>query len=92
MLANPSSSLEPVEHFVTNTEGSGRPIVAKWKYDGMRCQARWDGQTTKLFSWHLLDTTDQRGDDFNKAPHGFLLCILIRVVCFGDAVIVLLPR
>jgi DNA ligase-1 len=62
MLANPSHSLEQVEQFVTAEDGRPLEAVAEWKYDGMRCQAHWDGSTTKLFSRHLLDTTEQYPD------------------------------
>ena len=34
----------------------------EWKYDGVRCQAHFDGSTIKLFSRHLLETTEQYPD------------------------------
>jgi DNA ligase-1 len=90
MLANASHSLEQVEHFVTNTEGSGRPFeaVAGWKYDGMRCQAHWDGQTTKLFSRHLLDTTEQYPDTIeylSEALHPKVASFIIGAEIVGVA-------
>lgn len=65
MLANPAHSLEEVEKFMTcddNDKSSPREAVAEWKYDGMRCQAHYNGSSMKLFSRHLLETTDQFPD------------------------------
>ena len=64
MLANPSHALDEVEKMMSkdSTEGVIKEAIAEWKYDGMRCQAHCDGETMKLFSRHLLDTTEQFPD------------------------------
>lgn len=60
MLANPAHSLEQVKKLMTLPDGtSSRAAVAEWKYDGMRCQAHFDGSNMKLYSRHLLETSDQ---------------------------------
>ncbi|CAB9498376.1 DNA ligase 1 [Seminavis robusta] len=68
MLANPAHSLEEVEKMLTKGSSTsdettwGNEAIAEWKYDGMRCQAHFDGNAMKLFSRHLLDTTKQFPD------------------------------
>eukprot|EP00980_Cylindrotheca_fusiformis_P007021 scaffold1474_cov132-Cylindrotheca_fusiformis.AAC.17 len=59
MLAHPVHSLEQVEKAMTEMKSS---VVLEWKYDGVRCQAHFDGSCTKLFSRHLLETTAQYPD------------------------------
>ena len=58
MLANAAHSLEEVEKLML----TGGPIIAEWKYDGVRCQAHWNGSDMKLFSRHMLENTDQYTD------------------------------
>ena len=75
MLANPAHSLAEVEKLMTkttpnlssfsddnDTTATTSMAVAEWKYDGMRCQAHFDGQKVTLFSRHLLDNTNQFPD------------------------------
>ena len=76
MLANPAQSLEQVEKFLGNNEQG----IAEWKYDGVRCQAHWDGKQAKLYSRHLLDCTEQYPDAVqymikakNSNVHSFIL-------------------
>ena len=57
MLANPAHSLDEVEKFMGSESG-----VAEWKYDGVRCQAHFDGKNVTLFSRHLIDNTTQYPD------------------------------
>ena len=57
MLANPAQSMDQVEKFM-----QGEEAVAEWKYDGVRCQAHWDGANMALFSRHMLEYTDQYPD------------------------------
>jgi DNA ligase-1 len=59
MLAHPTHSLEQVEKVMVDMNNS---VVLEWKYDGVRCQAHFDGTTTKLFSRHMLETTTQYPD------------------------------
>ena len=59
MLAHPAHSLEQVENFMKEKKSSA---IMEWKYDGVRCQAHWDGTTMKLFSRHMLETTAQYPD------------------------------
>jgi len=59
MLAHPIHSLEQVEKAMRENRGS---IVMEWKYDGVRCQAHYDGTVTKLFSRHMLETSAQYPD------------------------------
>lgn len=61
MLANPAHSFDEVKKLMTNGDSS-RAAVAEWKYDGMRCQAHYNGATMKLYSRHMLETTDQFPD------------------------------
>jgi DNA ligase 1 len=65
MLANPGQ-LADVEKMMTTHILTGAAVikeaVAEWKYDGMRCQAHYDGVAMKLFSRHLLDQTYQFQD------------------------------
>jgi len=58
MLANPAHSLDEIEAIMSN----GGPIIAEWKYDGVRCQAHWDGTEMKLFSRHMIENTEQFPD------------------------------
>ena len=70
MLANPAHSLEEVEKLMTKTAAASsnegfdvyNAAVAEWKYDGMRCQAHYDGTKVTLFSRHLHDNTAQFPD------------------------------
>ena len=70
MLANPASSFEQVRDFLKDSSTVDEseeqqqylPAVLEWKYDGVRCQAHWDGNAIKLFSRHLLETTHQFPD------------------------------
>lgn len=63
MLANPAHSLEEVEVFMTKKKNlSSCGAIAEWKYDGMRCQAHFDGTSVTLFSRHLRDSTQQFSD------------------------------
>jgi DNA ligase-1 len=59
MLAHPTHSLEQVEKVMVDMNNS---VVLEWKYDGVRCQAHFDGTTTKLFSRRMLETTAQYPD------------------------------
>jgi ATP-dependent DNA ligase I len=59
MLANPAHSLEEADKIMSGENSSS---VLEWKYDGVRCQAHWDGTTLKLFSRHMLETTAQYPD------------------------------
>jgi DNA ligase-1 len=66
MLANPAHSLEEVQQFMmlssSRSNKSEWPAVAEWKYDGVRCQAHFDGVTVKLFSRNLIENTLQYPD------------------------------
>jgi DNA ligase-1 len=62
MLANPAHSFEEVEKLMKADNGSAQAAVAEWKYDGVRCQAHYDGSVMKLYSRHMLETTDQFPD------------------------------
>lgn len=59
MLAHPIHSLKEIEEKMGNC---GDNATMEWKYDGMRCQAHYDGSNIKLFSRHMLDMTDQFPD------------------------------
>jgi DNA ligase-1 len=59
MLAHPVHSLDQVEKVMNETRNSA---VMEWKYDGVRCQAHYDGSAIKLFSRHMLETTAQYPD------------------------------
>jgi len=59
MLAHPIHSLEEIEVKMGN---DSEIATMEWKYDGMRCQAHYDGVGIKLFSRHMLDTTNQFPD------------------------------
>jgi DNA ligase-1 len=59
MLANPAHSLEEADKIMAGENSSS---VLEWKYDGVRCQAHWDGTDLKLFSRHMLETTVQYPD------------------------------
>ena len=59
MLANPIHSLDQVEKLMSESQ---ERTVLEWKYDGVRCQAHYDGTKLKLFSRHMLDTTEQYPD------------------------------
>ena len=45
-----------------NADCNQRAMVMEWKYDGMRCQAHFDGKDVKLFSRHMLEITNQFPD------------------------------
>ena len=70
MLARPVHSLEEIQNAMevnTNSEQkkntcTSRAVVLEYKYDGVRCQAHYDGTKVKLFSRHLLDNTSQYPD------------------------------
>lgn len=63
MLANPAHSLEQVRKFMSDEKNkTDLCALAEWKYDGVRCQAHWDGSTVRLFSRHLLDNSEQFPD------------------------------
>lgn len=56
MLAHPIHALDEVEKAIeSNADGA----VMEFKYDGMRLQAHYDGTSIKLFSRHMLETTNQ---------------------------------
>jgi len=59
MLAHPVHSLDEVKEKMGY---DGETATMEWKYDGMRCQAHFDGVNIKLFSRHMLDMTDQFPD------------------------------
>jgi DNA ligase-1 len=61
MLANPIHSLEQVETAMQGNSCSSS-MTMEWKYDGVRCQAHYDGTAIKLFSRHMLETTAQYPD------------------------------
>ena len=61
MLGNPAHSIEQVEKFL-KPGGSSKQAVAEWKYDGVRCQAHFDGTTTRLFSRKMVECTSQYPD------------------------------
>jgi DNA ligase 1 len=76
MLANAAHSLEEVEKLMS----TGGPIIAEWKYDGVRCQAHWNGSEMKLFSRHMLENTDQFPDAvtfFLEAKHDSVTSFII---------------
>ena len=58
MLANPAHSLDEVAKMMSD----GGPIVAEWKYDGVRCQAHYTGSKMMLYSRHKLENTEQFPD------------------------------
>ena len=58
MLANPAHALEEVAKMMSD----GGPIVAEWKYDGVRCQAHYTGSKMMLYSRHMLENTEQFPD------------------------------
>ncbi|KAG7352427.1 ATP-dependent DNA ligase I [Nitzschia inconspicua] len=56
MLAHPVHAIDEVEKAMeTLSDGA----VMEFKYDGMRLQAHYDGRSIKLFSRHMLETTNQ---------------------------------
>jgi DNA ligase-1 len=59
MLAHPVHSLDEIKE---KMEECGDDATMEWKYDGMRCQAHYDGSNIKLFSRHMLNMTDQFPD------------------------------
>ncbi len=59
MLAHPIHSLEEIHNKMGDQTNEA---MMEWKYDGMRCQAHFDGSNFKLFSRHMLDMTDQFPD------------------------------
>jgi DNA ligase-1 len=62
MLANPVHSFAEIQSFMTTQDGMSMPVVAEYKYDGVRCQAHWDGQRMNLFSRNMLENTQQYPD------------------------------
>lgn len=72
MLANAVHSLEEIQNAMEGRQKSkqetkeniysSRAVVLEYKYDGVRCQAHYDGTTVKLFSRHLLNSTSQYPD------------------------------
>ena len=88
MLANPASSFEQVRDFLKDSrtvheseeQQQYLPAVLEWKYDGVRCQAHWDGNAIKLFSQHLLETTLQFPDVVNlllEAKHNAVASFVV---------------
>jgi DNA ligase-1 len=57
MLAHPIHTMEEVEKAM-RTDGCTSAVM-EYKYDGMRLQAHYDGNSVKLFSRHMLETTSQ---------------------------------
>jgi DNA ligase-1 len=62
MLANPVSSMDQVKTFLTPRQGIELTAFVEYKYDGVRCQAHWDGVKVNLFSRNMLDNTAQYPD------------------------------
>lgn len=62
MLANPVRSFSQIESFMTAQDGKSLQAVAELKYDGVRCQAHWDGKRVIMYSRNLLDNTQQYPD------------------------------
>ena len=62
MLAHPIHSLSEIK---SKMDDSGNEATMEWKYDGMRCQAHFDGSNIQLFSRHMLNMTDQFPDVVN---------------------------
>ena len=82
MLANPAHSLDEVKNIMLK----GGPIVAEWKYDGVRCQAHWNGSEMKLFSRHMLENTEQFPDAvkyFLAAKHDKVTSFIIDAEIVG---------
>lgn len=82
MLANPAHSLVEVAAMMLE----GGPIVAEWKYDGVRCQAHFTGAKVILFSRHMLENTDQFPDVVNfflKARKGGISSFIIDAEIVG---------
>lgn len=63
MLAHPIHSLDEIKEKMGGNDGG--IATMEWKYDGMRCQAHYDGVHMKLFSRHMLEITDQFHDVVN---------------------------
>ena len=59
MLAHPIHSLNEIKEKMGDC---GNEATMEWKYDGMRCQAHFDGSNIELFSRHMLNMTDQFPD------------------------------
>jgi DNA ligase-1 len=59
MLAHPAHSLEQAQKLIAEKKSSA---VLEWKYDGVRCQAHYEGTEIQLFSRNLLETTEQYPD------------------------------
>lgn len=67
MLAYPIHSLDEIRATMEDERRTGcskapNGVVMEWKYDGMRCQAHFDGKEVRLFSRHLLEITNQFPD------------------------------
>ena len=65
MLANPARSLDEVAQIMS----TGGPIVAEWKYDGVRCQAHYSSAKATLYSRHMLENTEQFPDAVESIIH-----------------------
>ncbi len=59
MLAHPIHSLDEIKNKMGE---DGNEATMEWKYDGMRCQAHYNGSDIQLFSRHMLNMTDQFPD------------------------------
>jgi DNA ligase-1 len=59
MLAHPIHTLDQIEKAMNEKQTS---MTMEWKYDGVRCQAHYDGTTAKLFSRNMLESTAQYPD------------------------------
>lgn len=62
MLAHPIHSLNEINDKMGDC---GNEATMEWKYDGMRCQAHYNGSNIQLFSRHMLNMTDQFPDVAN---------------------------
>lgn len=66
MLAHPIHSFDEILAAMRDKDGDSSEIqhamVMEWKYDGMRCQAHFDGTNVKLYSRHMLEITNQFPD------------------------------
>ena len=59
MLAHPIHSLDEIKNKMRD---DGNEATMEWKYDGMRCQAHYNGSDIQLFSRHMLNMTEQFPD------------------------------
>ncbi len=96
MLAHPIHSLDQVAKAMISEDGQPKSMTMEWKYDGVRCQAHYDGTTIKLFSRHMLETTAQYPDAAksildarrdNQSVHSFIMdAEIVGVECEGENV------